>query len=486
MRNFDISLRQGRLQEQGKTIFKNLYIHLNEGSIEAVFTSSVEEIDALIALLAGKVCMDEGYIYLQGKRENLVQMQAWFKSNVKAIDEQDVLIKGLSIADNFIVCSEEKQPFWSHDKRNAKIVQNILRKFSLDIDIQEDVSALSFRQNFQLMLVKSFFHNKKIVLIDRRWMILSEQDMAEILKTIRLLKQSGMSFVLLGFDINNIIHITDRITVVQNGITLFKEKVEKLTDREKSRLKKLLRIQYTVGEITSYTEKKVTEKQIVLKLEQVCAGRLRNVNFQLSGGELVVIYTENHELGLEFYNMLKGKMSLESGTIKVKNRPIQTKGAVDVRVRDGVQCVGMPTDDDFFIDSLKGWENFALKKGMVEGDIWSHGRMQKHLKEQLDNMSEKSVADAAGEILTKGEKLMIRLRSQLLEKPVVLICMEPFSYIDNSERKHAEQLFNMLTAKQVGVVIITNFIEKCENMKATEYMLDRADGLKEYNSHHTC
>ncbi len=476
MNKYEFTIHNGVKSNRQGAILRDLQLFLFPRTINWVYATSFLELDTIEQILSGKECLDNGRIYYDNKTYSLAWAQSWLKKNAWSLCEGDFLIDELSIVDNFIMCSDIKLPIFARDRQNRKLVEGLLKRFHIDIDVSMPVISLSAVQRYQLQVLKCLFQSKRIVILDMSRIGLSGGELSELLRTMILVKEAGMVFVVLGFTAHEFIYEVDNVIIVNNGITIFHETMNYMMRHD--RWGEYMRSINTYTNImTKETQELSDECETAVKLEHIKTDKLSDVCLELKKGEIAVVYAESHDIGVEFFSLLQGDLTPDKGLMLVNGKPAEMKGSVYRRARDGVICISSPNAAGFFFNNLSAWHNYALQKGMDTPDIWYKWHLAENLKNALDKAMGENLSDKSAWELSREEKLRIRFLSQGLARPSVIVSDDPFSYINPNNWEKMQEILDALTKRGIAIIIISRFKNTYNMVKASRYLLKDTGSL---------
>ena len=470
MSGYEIRIDGGKKDFRGQRVLRDFCFALIPNAISWIYASNQAEMDVIIEVLSGGECLDSADISRGGEALSLEEAQLWLSKNVRYLCNEDFLIEELSITDNFIICSDRKQPFWAKDKKNRLLVSSLMKRFRVDIDIDQPLLSLNALQRYQIQLLKCFFQKRYTVLVDMRKIRLSGIEMSGFMDTMRLLKQSGMSFIMIGLSAYEFRNDIDQMVIINRGITIFQDDVKGAYLRE--RWFDFMREAVLYMPEHEAEAQNIDDKQnSALSISHVYTEKLRDVSINIYPGEIAVIYVDAHDTGVEFFNLLKGTVEAERGTISVNNRLLDIGGDVSAHVKAGIRCISAPNAQDFFFNNFKAWENYAFTKGMMTPEIWKKDGLKDSLKNRLEKSMGERIANKYARELSQEEQLQIVFYSQVLTRPTVLVSEDPFSYVNIDKIDKMEKIFKELTERGVAILIISRFKDTYNTVKATRYWL---------------
>ena len=133
---------------------------LNSTDIVGVLGKSGSGKSTLFNLLAGFLSPNDGSVFLNGKEITFLKPS---QRNISILFQDHNNFNHLSIFENIILGID---PDMKQTQSNLKIVKNIMKKVSLNIDLQKKVSDLSGGEQQRVSIARCLLRKKSILLLD--------------------------------------------------------------------------------------------------------------------------------------------------------------------------------------------------------------------------------------------------------------------------------------------------------------------------------
>ena len=239
-----------------KTLLSLSRIKKSFGSVRALsgvdFTLNANEVHALIGengagkstlmkILSG-IYPDqefEGEIFVQQqsalqqvKFKNTLDSEA---SGIALIHQELSVFLDLSVAENMVVghwkthlnslglINSEKIRDWSN---------HWLKMLGARFDSSVLMSSLSIGEQQIVEIAKAVSRNSKVLILDEPTSSLTQSEIAELFKVIRNLRNSGCGLIYISHRMEEIFELSDRVTVLRDGASVFSSEMKSTTPDE--------------------------------------------------------------------------------------------------------------------------------------------------------------------------------------------------------------------------------------------------------------
>lgn len=454
----------------GMELLHDVFLDLYERETILIAGASVLETNCLADLLTGKEHFTSGHIYYEGELDNRIGNTRILRRQIAEVPQDGGMVENASLTDNFFVYSKTlKQPFFVEDKKNKTVLREIFERFWVDIDPDASAASLSFLQRYQFQLLKLYFCGKRIIFLDKRQTRLSGEDFRDLCGLMDRLKQHGMTFLILDYVVESFDSI-DTLVVVREASTVLHEDVSLLSEKQRRAIME-------TETRAKRTERPQDTRNVVLRLDRVYTEWLNGVDFTLHKGEIVAICYQSYETGHALYQLLTGREKPWYGTLQIKGRTSMHTDPAR-RVREGVANIEEFATTDYLFENFTALQNYCFPKGLNFKRIWSSRSYQRYLKSELIRFSGRELANEFPLDLQPEESLRIRYRAQLLARPDVLICKNPFSSVDQAMREEVLQLLTEIAQQGTAIVLFSRLDSTRSIKRFTRYELDRSGTLE--------
>jgi ABC-type sugar transport system ATPase subunit len=434
---------------------------LKKGCVHALLGENGAGKSTLMKILSGIYIPDEGEIFINGEKKFFHNTKDAQNEGISIIHQELNLCWNLSVAANIFVGREDcgKLGFLKEEETRRR-AKEVLRQLEVDyIDVQEIVQNLSVAQQQMVEIAKAISMDAKILIMDEPTSALTDKETKILFKTIKNLKEKGVSIVYISHRLEEIFQICDEITVIRDGTYIGSMEVKNAsTDKL---------ISMMVGrELTSMypakkhenVEKEYNDTVLEVKNLTKC-GMIQDINFSLKKGEILGISGLVGAGRTELAKVLFGRFSKDSGTIIINGKAASINSP-----RDAIQHgIGLVTEDRkaeglvlmlsiMHNISSSNMERVCNSLGLVsskkEVDLALDGIEKLRIKTPSEHQMVKN--------LSGGNQQKVILAKWLATNPIVLILDEPTRGIDIGAKAEIYTIMRELAQQGVGIIMISS------------------------------
>lgn len=434
---------------------ENVNLTVYEGEVHALLGENGAGKSTLMNMLSGIYTPDGGEIEIYGKKVNFTSPKDSIKMGIGMIHQHFKLVDVLSAKDNVVL--GQKTNFFIKEKELSKKVKEISDKYGLDIDPDKKVYDMSVGEKQTLEIVKVLYRGAKILILDEPTAVLTPQEIEKLFGIIRNMKEQGCAVVIITHKLNEVMEISDRITVLRKGKSI--ETVE-TRNVEVSNL-----IEMMVGKKMDLALERVQQPKgsAVLKLEDVTVldrekkARLSDVSFQLYEGEILGVAGVAGSGQKELCESIAGLAPVEKGRIFFRDESITGKTPKDI-IKLGIS-MGFIPEDRLGMGLVGGMDivhNLVLKDYQSRpGFLLKRGPCVEQAKKIVKDLDIQTTSIYAPVKKMSGGNIQKVLLGREIElNPKVLITAYPVRGLDIGASYKIYDLLNEQKKNGVGVLFI--------------------------------
>lgn len=188
---------------------------IESGEIHGLLGENGAGKSTLMSILYGLYQPDEGAILRDGRPTTISSPRDALAAGIAIVQQHFALVPTLSVADNVILGHEPGRLL----RRRAvtATVRALIDRYGLDLDPDARVGSLSIGQRQRVEILKCLYRSPQVVIFDEPTTVLTPQEIRDLFGIIRALAAEGRGIVLITHKLDELLDVTDRITVLRQG-----------------------------------------------------------------------------------------------------------------------------------------------------------------------------------------------------------------------------------------------------------------------------
>ncbi len=322
----------------------NASLEVTTGEIHALVGENGAGKSTLMRILAGLMQPDSGKIEVNGADATGWSTADAIKAGIGMVHQHFMLVPTLTVTENIVLGREPTKSGMIDYGGAVREVEALCKETGLVIDPNKKVSDLSVGEAQRVEILKTLYRGAKILILDEPTAVLSPPEVVELWSVLKRLRDSGGTVVLITHRLDEVMEISDMITVMRAGTTVERIKTEGTSPSQIARA--------MVGRDVSLSADRRTARAsssgstIIEVHDLVVAGNRKtrevdSVSFTIGAGEILGIAGVEGNGQTELIEALAGLREVESGTISINGVDITRKA---VRERRAAGLTHIPED----------------------------------------------------------------------------------------------------------------------------------------------
>ena len=195
----------------------NITLQLKKGEIHALLGENGAGKSTLMSVLFGLYQPEEGIIKKDGQVVEIKDPNDATALHIGMVHQHFQLVEVFTVLDNIILGAEDtKLGFLQKKDARAKITE-LSERYGLRVDLDAKVEDITVGMQQRVEILKMLYRENEILIFDEPTAVLTPQEIEELMQIMRGLKKEGKSILFISHKLNEIMEVSDRVTVLRKG-----------------------------------------------------------------------------------------------------------------------------------------------------------------------------------------------------------------------------------------------------------------------------
>jgi simple sugar transport system ATP-binding protein len=190
---------------------------VESGEIHAVMGENGAGKSTLMSVLYGLQRPDEGRIALRGLEVRFSSALDAIASGMGMVHQAFKLFNSLTVWENIVFAAEPRRMGLLDRKAGREDVAELARRHGLGVDPDATVGALSVGVRQRVEILKALYRRARILILDEPTAVLTPQESEGLFAVMRRLAAEGRTILFVTHKLNEVMAITDAVTVLRDG-----------------------------------------------------------------------------------------------------------------------------------------------------------------------------------------------------------------------------------------------------------------------------
>ena len=318
-------------------------LEVNEGEIHAVVGENGAGKSTLMRILAGMYSPNAGTVRVFDRAVTGWSTTEAIEAGVSMVHQHFMLVPPLTVAENVVLGHELRRGMRLDEGAAIRAVEKVSSESGLQVSATRRVAELSVGEAQRVEIVKALYQGARVLILDEPTAVLSPPEVTELWRVLRRLREQGTTTVLITHKLDEVMEISDAITVMRHGQTIARMKTAETTPAEIARAmvgRDVVLDRRPEGDAAPDAGRGLRIEKLTVRGASGLP-MLTDVTLNVGAGEVVGIAGVEGNGQTELIEAIAGLQSIESGRIILDNVELTT---LDVGERFAQGLAHIPED----------------------------------------------------------------------------------------------------------------------------------------------
>jgi len=440
----------------GVTALENVDFSVKPGEIHALVGENGAGKSTLMKILAGAHMPNAGKILIDGEEVSITSPKDGIALGISVIYQEFALMPEVTVAENIFIetinTGRQKLIQW---KKLFADTKDILSRLGFGyISPKTQVKDLSIAHRQVVEICKALSRNCKILVLDEPTAVLSTAETEQLFVLLKLLRDEGVSIIYISHRMNEIFSISDRVSVLRDGLNVDTVVTADASEQEVVRM--------MIGRDLSayFPEREHRIGDVVFEAKNIVSGKVvSDVSFSVRSGEVFGLSGLVGAGRTETLMAIMGELKRDSGEIFVDGKEVKMNSPIDA-LKAGVSLLPEDRKTQGVLLELPILHNMTIScMNKVSSKI---GIIQFKKEHSLGNGLVDKLRIKIGALtdpcssLSGGNQQKVSISKLLGTESRVLFFDEPTRGVDVGAKIEIYKIINEIVAEGYGVVMVSS------------------------------
>lgn len=442
----------------GVVALKDVNLKLNAGEVHCLVGENGSGKSTLVKILSGVYPDYEGETIIFSKKVKIKQPKDSHLNRIGAVQQGRDIVPTLNSIDNIFLGNEpRKNKFIIDSKKAYQDIKKLLEVFNLDINLYVPVEELTVAEQQIIAILKALLSKCRILLIDEGTAPLAKGERETLFKLMKDLKNDGIGIMFISHDIEEIVDIGDRVTILRDGKKVSTKNIKETNTSEI--------IDLMVGGLEKkdfYRKVSDEKRKEIFSIEDLnVKNLLYNINLKIFQGEILGITglpgSKKEKIAEALFGLLPGKKI----KARIYDKEVYIKSPIDA-VKHNLGLIPNDRRENGLVLSLGTARNICLSSFNKNRNILISNRKVINFAKKYINLLNIALShpNQRSEFLSGGNQQKVVISKWLATKCKLLLCVDPTEGIDVKARLEIYEIFNNIVKEGGSIILISSDIDE--------------------------
>ena len=310
---------------------KDGQFNLIKGEIHSLIGENGAGKSTMMKLLYGMYPIDSGEIIVKGQSMGKLDPKLAIQHGIGMVHQEFMLVNDLTVLENVILGFEPKKGLQIDFDKAKKEIQHFIDQYNMEIQLDKKVSQISVGEAQRVEIIKTLMRGADIIILDEPTAVLTPQETKKLFEILNNLKKEQKSLVFISHKLNEVMEISDRISVMRQGLHMGIVSKEETSPLDLT--KKMIGREVFLHIDKTYEKagKRILDVQDVWIPSQKESSKIRGLSLHVNEGEIVGIAGIDGNGQSELIEAITGLRPVERGHIFLDGKEITNLSPKKVR-----------------------------------------------------------------------------------------------------------------------------------------------------------
>ncbi len=290
----------------------NVSLDVYKGEILSILGENGCGKTTLMNMVAGIYYPDSGKILINGEEVIIRSPRDAFDHKIGMIHQHFKLIDIFSAAQN-VALGVEGEKFNLKEVNNR--IKEMAKKYGFNINLDKKIYEMSVSEKQTVEILKVLYRGADILILDEPTAVLTPQEIRSLFKVLSAMRDDGKSIIIITHKLNEVMEISDRVTVLRKGDHVATVNTSETTEKELTEMMVGEKIDLNINR-TEPVDRKLRLSVSGLTVKNPDGYNVvDNVSFDAFGGEILGIAGIAGSGQKELLEAIAGLNNYENGTL---------------------------------------------------------------------------------------------------------------------------------------------------------------------------
>ena len=439
----------------GVQALSDVSLRVRGGTVHALMGENGAGKSTLMKCLFGIYEKDSGDIVLSGKPVHFSSPRDALSGGVAMVHQELSQALSRTVSDNvWLGRYPTRFGCFVSDSSMHKETEKLLSSLGLDISPRRKMGSMPVAERQMAEIAKAVSYGARVIVLDEPTSSLSESEAERLFSVIKSLRADGCAIIYISHKMEEILRISDEITVMRDGKHVATKPAAELT------MDAIIRLMVGRPLDNRFPPKDHRKGEVALSVRGLSGQHslLRDVSFDLAKGEILGVAGLGGAGRTELLETLYGIRAQKSGTITLHGKPIRNKNA-RAAIKNGFALLTEERRATGIFGVLGITENTVISslRRYRRGLFLDSTAMGRDTREHVERLRIKTPSVSTKiRTLSGGNQQKVILARWLLTDPEILLLDEPTRGIDVGAKYEIYELILGLAKSGRSVLMVSS------------------------------
>ncbi|MBR5266913.1 MAG: ABC transporter ATP-binding protein [Lachnospiraceae bacterium] len=295
---------------------------LKKGEIHSLIGENGAGKSTMMKLLYGMYPINSGEIVIKGKKMDHLDPKTAIEHGVGMVHQEFMLVEELTVLENIILGFEPTKGMKIDFDAARKEVQKYIDQYDMEVQLDKKISQISVGEAQRVEIIKTLMRGADVIILDEPTAVLTPQEAKRLFEILKNLREDGKSLVFISHKLDEIMDISDRVSVMRQGQYMGTVNVEDTSPLDLTKRMIGREVFLNIDKAYGKAGETILEVKDVWVSSNKETSKIRGMSLHVKEGEIVGIAGIDGNGQSELIEAITGIRKVEKGSVILKGKDI--------------------------------------------------------------------------------------------------------------------------------------------------------------------
>jgi ribose transport system ATP-binding protein len=217
--NIIVNMKDITMSFSGNKVLDRVNFQLSRGEVHSLMGANGAGKSTLVKILNGIYHPVSGLIEINGQPAQIRNPKDAEQHGLAFVHQELNVCPDMTVAENMYIgnWAKDKRGFYDKKETAAKAKQ-LLDMMEVDLDPNATVRSLRTAEKQIIEILKTLTREAKVIVLDEPTSSLNDKEKENFFRIVSRMKAKGVSIIFISHFIEDVMHLSDRVTVLKDGV----------------------------------------------------------------------------------------------------------------------------------------------------------------------------------------------------------------------------------------------------------------------------
>lgn len=304
---------------------------LKKGEIHSLVGENGAGKSTMMKMLYGIYEPDGGSITISGKQMVDMTPRVAIEHGIGMVHQEFMLSDNLTVLENIILGFEPRKGLTIDFEKARAVIQEYIETYHMDVQPDKRITQISVGEAQRVEIIKTLYRGADVLILDEPTAVLTPQECQKFFEILNNLRADGKSIIFISHKLNEVMEISDRITVMRAGKHIATVEKAHTNVAELAKMMVGREVFLNVERAKTQVGAPVLEVNDLWTSGEKELSKIRGISFNVRAGEVVGIAGVDGNGQSELIEAITGLRRVEKGNVLIDGASVANLSPRKVR-----------------------------------------------------------------------------------------------------------------------------------------------------------